>query len=154
MINSDKIEKYDKSFRIVLYGTNKNGECIPEITAPEIANEMVDIYYQTKSEVWNKLKKELILGNISPIKLFFEYHNMSLKDIASRAGLSVSAVKKHFTIKGFMKINIKTLQRYAVIFDISIGDFFQFLHIKDKRSIDVKGYNNRLIQDITISSKG
>ena len=85
--------------------------------------------------------------------MFFEYHNMNLKDIASRLKCSVSTIKKHFTMQGFMRINVKTLQKYAIIFDVSVGDFFQFLHVNDKISVSLNKTKNRIIQDITISTK-
>ena len=153
MISKNKIEKYDKSHRIVLFQTNKKGECVPQITSPEIANEMVDTLYEERADNWKRNKEELDTGDISPICLFFRYHNMNIKDVASRMQTSPSKVKKHLTMKGFMKLDLFTLKKYASIFDISIGDFFQFIHIDD--SIDVKAIKNkdRIIQDIIISAK-
>lgn len=153
MISKNKIEKYDKSHRIVLFQTNDKGECKPIITAPEIAGEMVDSFYEERAATWDKWKEELISKDISPICLFFKYHNMNIKDLASRLKSSVSKVNKHMTMDGFLKLDINTLQKYAAVFDISVGDFFQYIHIDDKVEVDVKNNKGRLIQDIFISVK-
>ena len=76
---------------------------------------------------------------------------MNIKDVASRLQTSPSKVKKHLTMKGFMKLDLNTLKKYASIFDISIGDFFQFIHIDDNVSVNVKKNKDRIIQDIIIS---
>ena len=153
MISKNKIEKYDKSHRIVLFQTNKKGECVPQITSPEIANELVDSLYEERADNWKRNKEELDSGDISPVCLFFRYHNMNIKDVASRLQTSPSKVKKHLTMKGFMKLDLNTLKKYASIFDISIGDFFQFIHIDDNVSVNVKKNKDRIIQDIIISIK-
>ena len=153
MIRKNKIEKYDKSHRIVLFQTNKKGECVPQITSPEIANEMVDTLYEERADNWKKNKEELNTGNISPICLFFRYHNMNVKDVASRLQTSPSKVKKHLTMKGFMKLDLITLKKYASIFDISIGDFFQFIHIDNNVDVKVTKKCDKIIQDIMISIK-
>jgi hypothetical protein len=151
MINKNKVEKYDKSHRIVLFQTNKKGECVPQITSPEIANEMVDTLYEERADNWKNNKEELNKGNISPVCLFFRYHNMNIKDVASRMQISPSKVKKHLTMKGFMKLDLITLKKYASIFDASIGDFFQFIHIQDNIEIAVNNSKNKITQDIYIS---
>ena len=153
MINPDKVEKYDQSHRIVLFQTDSKGNCEPKVSVPEIASELVDSLYEVRSDVWKKYKEELNQGNVSPIKIFFEYYGMSLKDTASRLKCSISKVKKHLTLEGFKKMDIKTLLEYAKIFDVSAGDFFQFLYIDDKVKVDVKKSKDRLIQDIIISGK-
>ena len=153
MISKNKIEKYDKSHRIVLFQTNKKGECIPQITSPEIAFELIDSLYEEKVDNWKRNKEELNAGDISPICLFFRYHNMNIKDVASRLQTSPSKVKKHLTMKGFMKLDLITLKKYASVFDISIGDFFQFIHIDDNIDVKVTKHNDKIIQDIIISVK-
>ncbi len=153
MISKNKIEKYDKSYRIVLFQTNDKGECKPIMTVPEMARDMVDTFYEERAELWDKYKEELLSGIISPICLFFKYHNMKIKDVASRLKTSVSKVKKHLTMDGFLKLDINTLEKYAAVFDISVGDFFQFIHIDDKINVEVKKNKGRIIQDILISGK-
>lgn len=153
MINSNKIEKYDDSHRIVLYESNESGECVPKVTEPEIASDLADSYYEARNDVWVKLRKDLKAGEISPIRLFLEYHNMSIKDVAARAKVSPGTVKKHLTMKGFLNMKLDVLQRYARIFDIPVGDFFNFHYIEESLSIKTDVYSNRLFQDITINSK-
>lgn len=153
MISKNKTEKYDKSHRIVLFQTNDKGECKPIITAPEIAGEMVNSFYEERAATWDKCKEELLSEDVSPIYLFFKYHNMNIKDLASRLKTSIPKVKRHLTMNGFLKLDIITLQKYAAVFDISVGDFFQFIHIDDKIDVDVKKNKGRLIQDLYITSK-
>lgn len=153
MESKDKPLKYDSSHRIVLFQTDDKGNCKPQVVVPEIASELVDALYEARSQVWSHFKEEVDNGNVSPIRLYFEYFNMNEMDLASRMKMSVKQIQKHFTMEGFKKCTIETLIKYALIFDIAVGDFFQFMYIDDSVSVEPEVKNERIIQNIKISKK-
>lgn len=154
MIISDKLDKYDESSRIVLFDQDKDGKCVPTSKYPEFGGEqnLINTLYYTRAEKLKKLKQQLFDGEISPIKLFTIHFGMNDKDISRRIKVPLSKVKKHMTMEGFKKVSIEILMKYAVIFDISIVDFFQFINIKEDFAIDIKEYHNRMVQDIDMST--
>ena len=153
MFYSDEIEKYDPSHRIVLYDVENDGKCIPKIVEPEIAKNDVDKLYEARSIILKNTLSDLLEGKISPILFYFINQRMDMKDFSRRVKLSVSTVKKHFSLKGFMKISVKELHRYAQVFDIAVGDFFSFIKNINKVEVIQKKYHDRLIEHIEISAK-
>jgi hypothetical protein len=81
-----------------------------------------------------------------------DYYRIGAKDVAARVGLRASTVKSHQTPKGFSKVRVELLQRYARVFNIGVSDFFLFIHIPHELSVEIKRYNNRLAQQIMITA--
>ncbi|MCP4610689.1 MAG: hypothetical protein GY845_18435 [Planctomycetes bacterium] len=152
MIITDKVEEFSDIWRLVMYDTNKEGRCVPQYTMTELQDE-INTYYVQQVEKLSNLHKRLLASEISPIYFFMEYYRLDVKGLAARMKLSPSTVKKHLTFKGFSGVKVETLQRYAKIFDVAVCDFFQFTYVPDDVSFEVKRYNNRLIQHVTISKK-
>lgn len=152
MIVSSKRERYDGSWRLVLYETDGSGKCVPRLTKSDFDND-IDSYYVQRELELERLQKELIACTISPICFFVKYYHMDIKDVASRMKLSKSTVKKHFTPKGFDYVKVEELKRYARIFDIAVSDFFQFTFVNEELKVETDKYNDRLIQHVTISTK-
>jgi hypothetical protein len=152
MIVSSKLEQYDGSWRLVLYETDQDGKCNPKYTKTEF-DEDIGSYYVQRDMEFKRLQKELYAGNLSPVYFFMKYYHMDLKDLASRMKLRKSTVNKHLTPKGFDTIKVEELRRYARIFDISVGDFFQFTHVSEDVSVQVDRYDGRLLQRVSIAVK-
>ena len=154
MKKSDEIEKYDPAMRIVMFDTNGSGQCIPSAVSPEFTRELADEWYKAKDMIWKKTLPEVFAGRCSPVHLYIEYHHMNLPDAAKRMGLSVSVVRKHMTMEGFLGLDLKTLRRYAVVFNIPVGAFFQFMEYRGDIRFDVASHGEGLFQEIKISAAG
>jgi len=154
MIISKKLEKFDKKMKILLLDTDKKGNLITKEDMPEFAGkeDLANVLYYTKSVEQQRLKEEVINGRISPVQMLIELHVMDINDVASRMRLPVYKIKKHLTPEGFKKIKVEELQKYSIIFDVSVADFFQFLMIDDNIKYKTNNYNERIIQEINISS--
>jgi len=152
MIISDEIIKFDNSYTMVQYKTDKNGNAEAIVDSPPVAGKLKhgDDYYQAKATELKRLTDEFLKGNISPIKLYVDMQNLDYKDLASRIKLPPSKVKKHLTPEGFKKVTVDLLQKYAKVFEVTIADFFHIISLKKGINIEEKKINDRLIQEITI----
>ena len=155
MIISEDVMKFDGSYRMLRYNTDKKGKLSHQMEIPPIAGKekLADALYLRKAAESKRMKDEILKGNYSPIRLMIELQYMDIKDLASRMRLSTGVVKKHLTIEGFKKINVETLQRYAKVFNVSVADFFCFINIKKNTHAEVKDYIDRIFQDINITIK-
>jgi hypothetical protein len=152
MKKSGEIEKYDPSHRILLYDTDKGGKCVPQVVNPELTSDLADEWYKAKDQAWNKIMKEIIEGRASPIRLYIEYNHMNVEDAAARMGLSVSAVNKHMTLEGFKALDVRTLGKYAKVFNIAVCSLFQFLEYEGKVSLESHVYHDGVIQVLKVSA--
>ena len=152
MKKSGDIEKYDPSHRILLYDTDTGGKCVAQVVNPELTSDLADEWYKAKDQAWKKIMKEIVEGRASPIHLYIEYNHMNLKDTAARMGLSVSAVSRHMTMEGFMTLDVRTLGKYAKVFDIPVCSLFQFLEYEGKVTLEAHAYHDGVIQVVKVSA--
>lgn len=154
MKKTDFTEKYDKSRRILLYEADETGRVAGRMVNPEIAEELVDEYYVQREKVWSTFRARLIEGSVSPIRLYMEYNYMTLKETAAMVGISVSKLKRHMTMEGFLKVDVKTLKSYARVFNVPVCSFFQLLEYSGDLALEARSHHDGLIQELTASPKG
>lgn len=75
----------------------------------------------------SEARGQLLSGQISPIGYYLQLRSMSPADLASRVGLRTGRVKRDCTVKGFARIPVELVARYADVFDIAIADLFQLV---------------------------
>ncbi len=152
MIISEEIEKLQGEWRIVLYDTNDEGKCSPNLRAPDFRDDINEYFVQQALRT-KSLLKLLEAREISPVGFFMEFHRMDVKDVASRMKLSAATVRKHLSCKGFDSAKVEMLRRYAKIFGVGVSDFFSFIYISSEMSAEVNQSSDGIVQHIRISSE-
>jgi len=153
MVRSNDIEKFDRSHRIVVYEPDGKGECVPTVTVPELAGQLVDSLYEAREQIWQRFRKELLEGRISPLRLFFEYNHMTWKDLAGRMGTSEAAVKRACEMDGFLALDVRTLQRYAAVFGVPVADFFSIVETRGKVTAAATTHFDGLFQEVAVTGE-
>ena len=151
MIIPEKADELSSPSMAVMYDADQDGKCVPTYKTAEF-NEEIAVYYQQRAMELKRLYARLMAGEISPIGFFVEHHRMDIKDVASRARLGQSAVRKHLTPEGFNKVKVEILARYARIFDVALADFFSFVFVADDLRVVSKRRQGRILQEIKISA--
>jgi len=154
MKKTDFTEKYDKSRKILLYEADDSGRVAGRVVNPEIAEELVDEYYVQREKVWSTCKAKLIEGSISPIHLYMEYNHMTPRETAAMVGISVSKLRKHMTMEGFLRADVKTLKSYARVFNVPVCSFFQLFEYSGDLALEARSHHDGLIQELTVSPNG
>ncbi len=67
----------------------------------------------------NEVKEQVIRGELSPIAWYMEKNLMEVPMLAEYTGFWKRTVRKHLTPKGFHKLDGKSLNKYATIFNVS-----------------------------------
>ncbi|MUH35351.1 hypothetical protein D9O36_05820 [Zobellia amurskyensis] len=105
------------------YAVDENGEYTTELSSgwdPKtiaLSNAIKGIEERVATA-----KKRVLNNETSPIEYYMELHKMDLPILSSYVGLWQWRVKRHFKPKVFQKLNQKTLQKYADVFEISIEE--------------------------------
>ena len=84
--------------------------------------------------------EQLLKKEISPIARYKSLEELSLSELAARAGISKRRVKGHLKHKGFLKARVEELQRYADVFNIPVANFFQIISTKQDGNWNI-GHN-------------
>lgn len=92
-----------------------------DIKADALDNAWDDIKQQI-----DEAKAEVLAGNKSPLYYYMMKDLMDTKVLAGYAGISSLLVKLHLKPSFFQKLSLKTLQKYADVFKISVDDLQHF----------------------------
>ena len=121
-----------KPQQLVLYVEKEDGSYGQVVTGSFLAKNYLDDYFG-KVKKWDKsLKEQLRKGEISPVYYYRIMHEFGEKDLASRVGISVRKLRKHYKMEDYAKMKLSLLKRYADVFDVPVSGMFQFLVIGEK----------------------
>lgn len=67
-------------------------------------------------------REKVLAGKASPIVYYMEKNLVDTLTLSMLAGISLWRVKRHYKPNVFKRLNEKTLQKYAVAFNISIEE--------------------------------
>jgi hypothetical protein len=113
--------------QLLLYAERSDGTYAGLQTGAYAArNYLGDFLQQRAGKAASGIEK-LEKGEISSIAYYMELFGMTVADVAARAGLPVSKVRKQLLPAGFAGATIGDLRRYAEVFDIPAADFFQVI---------------------------
>ncbi|MCK0145094.1 hypothetical protein MWU78_05495 [Arenibacter sp. F26102] len=122
-VPQDKSNLESANFKELCYAIDENGEYTTELSSgwdpKTIAlNNAVEVINERISDSKQRVKDH----KVSPLEYYMELHKMDLPILASYVGIWKWRVKRHFRPAIFKKLNNKTLQKYADVFDITIEE--------------------------------
>ncbi len=116
-----------KSTKEVCYVKNDQGKFETALsTGWEVK---IDALNSAWEEVDNRIasaRKEVAIGNKSPIYYFMEKKLMDVSILAAYTGFFSFTVKRHFRPVIFKKLSQKKLEKYADIFELSITELVNY----------------------------
>lgn len=122
-VPQDKSNLESANFKELCYAVDENGEYTTELStgwSPKTIalNNAIEALNERISASKQRVKDH----KVSPLEYYMELHKMDLPILASYVGIWKWRVKRHFRPAVFKKLNNKTLQKYADVFDISIEE--------------------------------
>lgn len=81
-------------------------------------DESLQVLKERLQETISKVKNH----ELSTIAYYMELHKMDVPILASYAGLWKWQVKRHLNPKHFGKLSEKTIQKYAMVFDVDVNE--------------------------------
>jgi transcriptional regulator with XRE-family HTH domain len=118
--------------KLVYYAEKEDNSYGPIISGSHLSANYLDDHWMKRKNLEEKLRKQVIANEISPIFYYMTYLEMGPKDLASRANMSMRKLSKTFKPEGFNKLKVSQLKRFADIFNIPVFSLFQTFLIKDE----------------------
>lgn len=131
-----------KDHQLLLYAEKEDGSISPVQTGSYITKKYIDDFYEMTARIKEGLIEKLKKGEVSPVYYFMTIEELSVAELASRAGISKSSVRKHLTPKGFQKASVKYLECYSRVFNIPVANFFQIIETKEDKKWFI-GYHEK-----------
>ncbi len=121
VISDYKVQKY------ILYAEKNDGSYGTVEGGSYIIENDLDDFWHKKSHLEKTLRERLLKNEITPVYYFMVLEEMTVAELASRAGIGKGKVKCHLKPGRFHKITLNDLQKYAKVFNIPVANFFQIL---------------------------
>ncbi len=122
-VPQDKSNLESANFKELCYAVDDNGEYTTEkSTGWEPKTVALNNAIEEINERIEDAKSRVTAGETSPIEYYMELHKMDIGILASYVGFWQWKVKRHFKPSVFKKLNEKTLNKYAEVFEISINE--------------------------------
>jgi len=140
--------------QIILYAEKDDDTIGPVQTGSYLAGNYLDEFYHIWGNFEKELFEQLVNKEISPIARYRSLEELSVSELAARAGLPKRRVKKHLKYKYFLKAKVEDLQRYADVFNVPVTNFFQIISTKQDGSWNL-GHNVEAVKTrpLTISQE-
>lgn len=122
-VPQDKSNLESANIREMVYAVDENGNYTTTLSSGwDPKTIALDNAIKVIEERIAIAKEKVLKNETSPIEYYMELHKMDIPVLASYVGLWQWRVKRHFKPSVFKKLNEKTLQKYADVFEISIQE--------------------------------
>ena len=122
-VPQDKSNLESADFRELCYAVDENGEyTTAHSTGWDPKKIALDNAIQEINARIEDAKNRVMAKKTSPIEYFMELHKMDVGILSSYVGFWQCQVKRHFKPSIFKKLSIKSLQKYAEVFGVSVEE--------------------------------
>jgi DNA-binding Xre family transcriptional regulator len=108
--------------QLILYVEKEDGSFGPMRTGSYLTKNYIDDYFEKRQRLVASLKEQIINDAISPIAYYMTLEDLTVKELASRVGISKQKVRKHMTPDRFGDIPLDLLKKYADVFNVPVSD--------------------------------
>lgn len=113
-----------KSQQMVYYVEKADETFAPVISGSYLAKNYLDDFYEKMHKQEQALREKLKAGEISPVYYYCIIGEFGEGDLASRVGVSLRKLRKHYKMENFIHIRLSLLKKYADAFDIPVSAMF------------------------------
>ena len=106
--------------QMILYVEKENGTYGPMQTGSYITKNYIDDYFLKRKNLETSLQEQVKQDEISPVKFFMVLEDLTLSELSARTKIPTRKVRKHLLPVHFNKISDDLLNRYAIVFNISV----------------------------------
>ena len=129
----EKDSKVEHSHQLILYVEKEDHSYGPVQTGSYMAGNYLDDFFEKKDKLKQKRLDELIEGKISPLSYYKDLVDIAEGDLAIRIGISKRKLRSHMTPKGFARLSVSLLEKYAEVFGIPVAQLFQIVLCDDQQ---------------------
>ncbi|MDP1621585.1 MAG: hypothetical protein Q8M08_04510 [Bacteroidales bacterium] len=122
--------------QMILYVEKEDGEFGPMQTGSFISANYMDDYNFKRKNLEIELREQLTDGKISIVKYYMVFVDLSFSELAARAGIRKSRVKKHLDPKHFGSATVDELQKYASVFNVPAANLLQVILVNDNGTFE------------------
>ena len=108
--------------QLILFVEKEDGKYEPVQTGSYLTKNFLDDYELKRHHLEESLKKQIASGEVSPVYYFMVLEELTLSELAARAGMRKGKVRKHLQGSEFSSLTQDILQKYADVFNVTVPE--------------------------------
>ena len=122
--------------QMILYVEKENGKYGPMQTGSYITKNYIDDYFLKRKNLEASLREQVERNEISPVKFFMILEDLSLSELSARIKIPTRKVRKHLLPVHFKMISDDLLNRYAIVFNISVNQLINITPGSEQTNVE------------------
>lgn len=119
--------------QVILYVEKEDGKYGPIQTGSYLTRNFLEDYEEKRKHLENSLMEQIRRKEISAIRYYMVLEDLTLSELALRAGIRKGKVKKHLEFNSFGTIKEEVLQKYSEVFNVTVADIQNIMAISDSK---------------------
>jgi hypothetical protein len=114
--------------QVILYVEKEDGKYGPIQTGSYITRNFLDDYELKRRHLEDNLRNKIQNKEVSPIYYYMVLEDLTISELAARANLRKTKVRKHLEYGSFKSITTEILKQYAEVFNVSVDDMILLMN--------------------------
>ncbi len=119
--------------QMILYVEKEDGQYGPMQTGSYISANYLDDFFYKRRNLEKTLLKRVQSNEISPIHYFMILEDLTLSELAARAGIWKWKVKRHLKSGHFHRITSREMDHYALVFNVTTREIRDLGTLKSEK---------------------
>ena len=116
-----------KEQQMILYAEKDDNSYGPTQTGSYMSKNYLDDFQLKQKHLEENVSQKVLNAENSMVYYYMMIEDITLTELAIRVGLKLSDVEKHITVEGLKKATMKTVLKYAEVFNIPVANLFQIV---------------------------
>ncbi|MCX6285719.1 MAG: hypothetical protein NTY96_01215 [Bacteroidetes bacterium] len=108
--------------QVILYVEKEDGKYGAMQTGSYLSANYIDDYFFKRRNLEKALRERIEKGEINAIEYYMILEDLTISELAARAGIMKWIVRKHLKPGNFSRINESALKKYSVVFNVSVEE--------------------------------
>jgi len=108
--------------QVILYVEKEDGKYDAMQTGSYLTANYIDDYFLKRSNLEKSLQEKIEKGEINAIGYYMVLEDLTVSELASRAGKFSWTVRKHLKPGNFSRISEASLKKYSVVFNVPVEE--------------------------------
>lgn len=121
----------NKDHPLILYIEKDDNTYGPVLSGAVSSKDFIDDFRSKFKHLEDSILTRIRSGEISMIYYYMMLEELTPSELANRIGISKSRVEKHFQTKYFERARLKTVRKYAEVFNVPVANLFQLIATKE-----------------------
>jgi hypothetical protein len=107
----------------ITYAVDENGQYVVAVSEGwSVKNDAVGAVWEDLREQCEEIRQQVLAGKVSPLAYHIKKSLLDVKMLSAYSGVSKWKIRRHLKYDKFMKLDEKTLQKYAYVMHLTIDE--------------------------------